>query len=518
MPFSHRPLVPVPLWVALVSTLVGLACVGLACGGSSSVRTGGPADGATRGLERRSPATSGGLQYVAKAAPGARTLRIELSLPPGPARLLVVEEGAEAFVRDVEFVAAASAEGAGRGAAAPRRLLLHGDRWRMPACPQGCQVVYRFLLDEAAAAMDHVGYAAERQGTYLAPPSTWLLRPAPGGPDAEETRFRLRVEVPEGVQFASGLFRAAGAPDEYEATLSDLPRTPYAVFGAVERLQVPVRGGVIEVALLPGLLHVGLQEIRQWIEQAAGDVAGYFGAFPVPSALVIVLPSEGEHGGYSTALGNGGASVMARVGRSTSLHGLLRGWELTHEFVHLGFPNVHRRHSWLEEGIATYVEPIARARRGLIPVEKVWRDFALGFPKGLPEPGDRGLDHTPTWGRTYWGGALFCFLADVEIRRRTRNERSLDDALRAVLAAGGNVSVRWPIEQVIEVGDEATGVPVLAELYAQWKDRPVEPDLEALWRQLGVRLGERRVFFDEAAPLAGIRDAIVPRRAIAGGP
>jgi hypothetical protein len=38
-----------------------------------------------------------------------------------------------------------------------------------------------------------------------------------------------------------------------------------------------------------------------------------------------------------------------------------------------------------------------------------------GMPQGEPQRGDRGLDGTHTWGRTYWGGAMFCLLTDVEI-------------------------------------------------------------------------------------------------------
>lgn len=35
---------------------------------------------------------------------------------------------------------------------------------------------------------------------------------------------------------------------------------------------------------------------------------------------------------------------------------------MTHEMVHLAFPSVPDQHHWIEEGLATYVEPIARAR------------------------------------------------------------------------------------------------------------------------------------------------------------
>ena len=84
-----------------------------------------------------------------------------------------------------------------------------------------------------------------------------------------------------------------------------------------------------------------------------------------------------------------------------------------HELTHLAFPTVPRQQLWIAEGLATYLEPIARARVGDLAAEKVWRDLVDGLPQGEPESGDRGLDRTRTWGRIYWGGALYCMLADL---------------------------------------------------------------------------------------------------------
>jgi len=69
--------------------------------------------------------------------------------------------------------------------------------------------------------------------------------------------------------------------------------------------------------------------------------------------------------------------------------------------------------------------------------------------EGLPQAGDQGLDNTGTWGRKYWGGAMFCLLADIEIRKRTNNRRGLQDAMRGVLAAGGSHEQDWPIERIL---------------------------------------------------------------------
>src|SRR5262249_54356684 len=160
-------------------------------------------------------------------------------------------------------------------------------------------------------------------------------------------------------------------------------------------------------------------------------------------------------------------AIAIDVGQEADEDELKDDWVLVHEMIHTALPDLLGPHHWLEEGLATYVEPLARARAGLVSPEQLWLDWGRGMPNGLPEEGDRGLDRTPTWGRTYWGGALFCLVADLEIRTRTQNMKSLDDALRAILVAGGNIASAWPIERVLEVGDQATGVRVLSETYAK---------------------------------------------------
>jgi hypothetical protein len=147
-------------------------------------------------------------------------------------------------------------------------------------------------------------------------------------------------------------------------------------------------------------------------------------------------------------------------------------------------------------------------RIGQLAPETIWKDLVEGLPKGLPAADDKGLDHTPTWGRTYWGGALFCLLADIEIHKRTANQHGLRDALRGILAAGGSMQEQWPLTRALEAGDQATGVPVLTELYTRMKDAPVNVNLDELWQQLGVEVREGKVVFHDDAPLAAVRNAI----------
>jgi len=208
------------------------------------------------------------------------------------------------------------------------------------------------------------------------------------------------------------------------------------------------------------------------------------------------------------SFGDDGARCKISVGRQTALADLYNDWELTHEMIHFGFPSVENRHHWIEEGIATYVEPIARASVGILTAERVWGDMLRDMPQGLPRAGDRGLDYTHTWGRTYWGGALFCLVADVEIRKRTGNAKGLQDALRAINRAGGTIEAAWPLDRAFEIGDKAADGRTLIELYGQMASKPVAVDLPHLWEQLGVHPNGQGIALDDQAPWAAIRSGI----------
>jgi hypothetical protein len=263
-----------------------------------------------------------------------------------------------------------------------------------------------------------------------------------------------------------------------------------------------------------GTFSVGTPALCDWMARAALAVIGYYGRFPVDDVRIVLRPVNGAGVRGGTTYGRSRDDrplIVIRLGHDTTAAQLANDWKLTHEMVHLSVPSVPRNSHWLEEGIATYVEPIARAQRGELSDARIWADMVQGMPKGLPAQGDRGLDNTPTWGRTYWGGALFCLLADVQIRARTQNRKGLQDALRGVLAAGGNIRVvDWSVERILVAGDAATGTTVLLDLYRRLANSPApEPaELDSLWQALGVQSEGSDVRFDDHAPLAASRRAI----------
>ncbi|MGH8699586.1 MAG: hypothetical protein ACREVR_00230, partial [Burkholderiales bacterium] len=206
----------------------------------------------------------------------------------------------------------------------------------------------------------------------------------------------------------------------------------------VHTFEILPGGASIKVTCSGAAAGLDMAVLRDWITESAAAVSVYYGRFPVQRLRIVVDAVEGRGAQSGTTYTYDGALIRVGVGRFTSHADLKRDWIMTHEMVHLGFPQLAERHAWMEEGLATYVEPIARAQAGQLSEEKVWRDMVEGLPQGLPAAGDRGLDNTHTWGRTYWGGALFFLLADLRIREQTANRVGLQDALRTILNRGGN--------------------------------------------------------------------------------
>jgi hypothetical protein len=452
-------------------------------------------------LEPAHPGTSAApsriWSYQVSAGAGARELTVHAALPPGVPEELELDRFAPPHLRDLEL----------RTAQGWRPLRASGASWRVPECRvSGCELRYRYLLGEAAEAIDRFGYAALRGGVLLAPPSTWLLHPREYQGD---DRYRLSVRCAPPLRFVSGVPPSASADGSREAPAELLFEAPYSAFGRFreQRIALPDGAIVASVGIDGGPLALTPEQLDSALRASARLVTDYYGRFPARELALIVVPADGAEL-FGMQLGNGGASILLFVGRGARELSPQREWVLVHELFHLGFPTLPRRHLWLAEGIASYQEPLARARAGYISEQQLWRELLDGLPKGLPGPGEGGLDGTQSWARTYWGGALFCLLADLRIRIDSAQRFSLDDALRGIFDAGGDTSVRWTIARTLAQGDRAVGGHVLTQLYREHAHTAVQVDLDALFRRLGVRLEAGQVVFDERAEWAPLRRAL----------
>jgi hypothetical protein len=416
----------------------------------------------------------------------------------GPVDKLQGDDAAAPFAREVALIDA-------YGRAAP---VAPGNGGWPIRCPSKCRVSYRMPLRKAAQAGARADVAYLAGEMVVAPPSTWLLRPEYAAADA---RYRFHVTLAPGVAFSSGVRPVAAAPDTYEASVSSLDESAFSAFGALRSVPLEARGSF--AVLAPGLALDDAAASR-WLNGEVGAISAYFGRAPADRLMIAVAPGTSAVTRGETLTG-GGPSVLVRVGTGVTSENLADDWVVAHELVHVTFPSLEYDDTWFMEGLASYVEPVARARRGLLSTERLWADFIDGMPQGLPTTGDTGLRGNHEWGRVYWGGTLFFLLADIELRRRTAGARSLDDALRAITDRAGG-EAHWTMNEVLEVGDRATGTAVLHELYARLAEAPGTQDLAALWTSLGVERAHATTTFQDSAPLSWVRAAITRGSGTAG--
>lgn len=424
------------------------------------------------------------------------TLQVAVSADDPRFQRLTIEDDAEGFIESLR---------AGPAGAELEPIVPGAWPLSLPVCAGPCEIRYDFDLAGVARAFKNPQFAALWERAILAPPTTFLLRPTELGGGA----FTLDVEPRgEALSFACGLARDADGA--FVAGLDDLPKAPYAALGELHAHELLVGDADLHVVRVGAEPRVGDEALVRWVRAAAEDLAAYFDGYPQKSAVVFVLTDDGAGISNGFSLGNGGAAVLVEVGTDTDEETFARDWIMTHELVHIASPSLPRAHNWMEEGLATYLEPIARARRGHETPEGVWGPWFHQMWQGQPMADDGGLDGTSSWGRLYWGGAGFWLLAELSIFEQTRGEKSLTDCLRSVARAGGTIAKRWPAARYLEACDAGLGAPIVSRLYADLAARPVALDLDGVFARLGVHKAPGGVRFDDDAPAAALRRRLTP--------
>ena len=305
---------------------------------------------------------------------------------------------------------------------------------------------------------------------------------------------------------------AVGMASLAAAVTSPTFTDPDEIYAALQRQRGERLGlgrATINVVFADGAPGLDRTWVRAWVARAAMAVIAYFGHFPVTEYGLLVVATPGDRVGHATTYGYAGSVTVIHVGVDANPAAYRRDWVLVHEMVHTALPNLPRRALWLQEGNATYAEPIARAQVAQLAAEEVWRESVAGMPQGNPGPGDAGMDGTKSHARLYWGGATFWLLAEIAIYESTRAKHSLRDALRAMNWQSGGNTAEWSPEQLMIAGDSAIGTVALLDLYHRFATTRVETDLPELFARLGVRSGaDESVTLNNAAPLAALRRRI----------
>ncbi len=291
----------------------------------------------------------------------------------------------------------------------------------------------------------------------------------------------IEVSLPAGATFAAP-FEKDG--ERWRTTARQVRCGAYLAIGklrALGEVAAPSGGSLLLFAFgaVPAAGDAGL---RDWLGPPFEASAKFWHGLPQKILCILVPVDEGDEGGvFGSVLREERPSLVLWYGARTPAKKFAGGWVAFHELFHLGQPPLAHRVPWFTEGSATYYQTILRSRSGALPAAEMWSDLAdmarehCDFDEPLADA-SRALRKTHHFREVYWGGACACLRIDLSIRARSAGRRSLDDELRALVAAGKEGDLTE--EALLAHLDAATGG--LASKAVQRKPEPIGPLLQSV--------------------------------------
>ena len=386
------------------------------------------------------------------------------------------------------------------------------NRGRRLVLPSSGITCLRYRVDLAAAA------SADRRNHGLSPvnivvsPAVWLWRPS------RTSDVSVRFELPNEMRVAVPWTREPASPDTYRIPRAPGSSTAAAVFGEFYYAETDIPGATLRIAVTkthepsePGALF-------DWVRAQANNVTLAYGRFPNPSPSVVVLAGTPAWSGdspvrFGRVVRDGGESVELFVNRSEPVSTYYDDWTATHEFSHMMLPYLNARHRWISEGFAQYYQNVLLARAGQYTHERAWQKLFEGFERGRKSrpdlsPNAAARDRRAALMKVYWSGAALALMADVELRRRSGGEQSLDTVLGRLDECCLPAADMWSGTRLFRQLDSFLDEPLFMPLYRQHANAAGFPEVRRLLQRLGVAGEDGVIRIVDDAELAALRQAI----------
>ena len=386
------------------------------------------------------------------------------------------------------------------------------DQWRAGEC-----LSYR--ADLGAIADEHKPDVGWRMGDDLmAAPQLWLLRPdVQNDADAE-----IDVVLPSGWSISApwrqidrNRFRIPNTPSDWSSAVA------IGKFGE-ERIDLP--GGFLRLTILQGADAEQRKKLHDWLAHVSRAVLSAYGRLPLPEVQVLMIPVDrGENGVlFGQSIRGQGNALELLVSPARPASEFADDWMAVHELSHLMHPYLGDRGSWLAEGLATYYQNVLRGRSGMLTVAQAWDRLAEGFRRGATasvrtsdtlDQTAQNMHRSHAFQRVYWAGAAYWLTVDRDLRRDSGGKLDLETALSRFRDCCLPAYREWKPEEFVGKLDALAGTETFTKRWREFSQMTHFPEWEKLYADLGVRENGERVDFDDKAPDAAVRAAIISPRA-----
>ena len=399
-----------------------------------------------------------------------------------------------------------------------RPVAKDADGWSAKDWQAGECLTYRADLDAIGASHDtDTGF---RLGDdRVAAPQLLLLRPDVQG----DANAEVSVTLPDRWNISAPWERLPQEGKSIHFRIHDTPANWSAnvAFGHFTEERMPLPGGVLRVSVLQGADAAQREKLHDWLSRVTKAIVSAYGRLPLPDVQVLVLPlsSHGRAVMFGQSIRGQGNALELLVDPSRPLSEFNDDWVAVHELSHLMHPYLGDSGSWLSEGLATYYQNVLRARAGLLTPVQGWDRLKEGFEGQRDsyatslQDSARDMHASHDFRRIYWSGAAFWMTVDVDLRRDSHNQLSLDVALSRFRDCCLPAYKRWAPDVFVAKLDALLGTHTIAARYREFADMRRFPDWKKVYSALGIRDAGGHLILDTDAPDAALRDAIMAPRA-----
>jgi hypothetical protein len=444
-------------------------------------------------------------RYAMRYDADAEAMSVSVCLPDAAPRVrFAIDSGAARYIETLRRDRDSSLE-------RERNAWIAKD-WRAGEC-----LAYRAALGRIAGDRGRGG-GMRRKDAILADPGAWLLRV-----DGTAKPVEADVVLPSAYAISAPWhpLPASGAARRFSIAPTPSDWIARVAIGRFDEQRIALDGGALRVAILGVDDATRRRDLTAWVTRMARATLSAYGRLPLADVQVLLVPARGigrDPVVFGESTRGQGHGVTLFVDPSQPVAALDRDWVAVHELSHQFHPYLGDRGSWLAEGLATYYQNVLRARAGLVTPEEAWRQIDSGFARGraATDAHDIALEdiagdasERANFMRTYWSGTAYWLDVDLALRRSSGNRLSIDEALRRFDACCLPDDRGWSPADFVAKLDALVGSNVFVALFDAYRRRTDFPDIDAIYRDLGIVRDGDRLRFDEHASAASVRRAIM---------
>jgi predicted metalloprotease with PDZ domain len=346
------------------------------------------------------------------------------------------------------------------------------DRWKVNGpLGQSVTLTYEIVLKHADyqwPVKDREAAYARDWGVFYVGRGLFIL------PSAKLPEAELNFNLPKGWHISTPWKKREGKANSFvAANARDLVQA--AIFAGTHS-EVSIKEGTTEITFALGgdqiiAARPLFEEVTRAVLKAYSEMFG--GVSPDNRMLIIINPEYKYEGGGGVF----NRSISMTFSEPPSKQNIsLWGHTLSHEIFHLwngiAISPQTPEEEWFKEGFTDYYSVLTMVRLGHFDERTMFFKTGLKYEVYLDYPGRLSLrkagdEKAKNSGYIYGGGWAMALALDLEIRQRTKNQKSLDNVMQDLYREFGNSGKGYTATSLIETIRRVTGFDS-SELFSKY--------------------------------------------------